>query len=93
MIQEQQCDIVTAMIQEVTEVLGAVVVSESVARALESKLRLDWGGQEVYVKKGTVDVEARALDIRTRYNMVNRRELQAKWNISRGHFYKILRGG
>lgn len=93
MIQEQQCDIVTAMIQEVTEVLGAVVISEAVAKALESKLRLDWGGQEVYVKKGVVDVEARALDIRTRYNMVNRRELQAKWGVSRGHFYKILRGG
>lgn len=92
-MQEQQSDIVTAMIQELTDVLGIAVVSEEVARTLEAKLRLDWGGQAVYVKKVAVDVEARAKDIRTRYNMVNRRELQAKWGISRGQFYKILRGG
>lgn len=93
MTQEQQYDIVTAMILEVRDVLGSAVVSESAMKALESKLRLDWGGRPAYVKKVAVDVEARALAIRTRYNMVNRRELQEEFGISRGQFYKILRGG
>jgi Mor family transcriptional regulator len=93
MMQDQRGDIVSAMIEEVRQVLGGTIVSAEAEKALEEKLRLDWGGQAVYVKKVAVDVEARARDIRTRYNMVNRRELQAYWNISRGQFYKILRGG
>ncbi len=92
-MQEQQQDIVTVMLAEVREILGGTIISIDVERELEERLRLQWGGQAVYVKKVVVDVEARNHDIRTSYNMVNRRELQAKWNISRGQFYKILKGG
>lgn len=93
MIQEQQYDIITAILHEVRGELGGCIVSEDAERGLEARLRLQWGGQAVYVKKVAVDVEARAQAIRSRYNMVNRRELQAEFNISRGQFYKILKGG
>jgi Mor family transcriptional regulator len=56
-------------------------------------MRTTWGGQEVYIKKSSVDQEARALAIRTRYNLRNRRELQAEFQISRGQFYKIIKSG
>jgi len=92
MMQEQQYDIVTAMLQAVRDVLGDTF-PEDAEKILEQTLRQEWGGQAVYVKKTSVDVEARALAIRTRYNMANRRQLQAEFGITRGHFYKILRGG
>lgn len=90
---EQQPDIISAMFSTVRSALGGVIVSEEIEKSIEAKLRLDFGGQAVYVKKVAVDVEARARSIRSRYNMVNRRELQAEFGISRGQFYKILKGG
>ncbi|NGZ86421.1 Mor transcription activator family protein [Duganella aceris] len=91
MNQEQQYDIVSAMIQEARALLGAEVLADDVVCKLEARLRRDWGGQAVYVKKIAVDVEARRQAIRARYNMTNRRELQAEFGISRGQFYKDLR--
>lgn len=91
MIQEEQYDIVSSMIHDVRTLLGAAVLAEDVLRALEARLRLEWGGQAVYVKKIAVDVEARRQAIRARYNMSNRRELQEEFGISRGQFYKDLR--
>lgn len=92
-MQEQQCDIITAILQKVRDELGGAIISDDAERDLEAELRLQWGGQAVYVKKVAVDVEARAQAIRSRYNMVNRRQLQAEFGISRGQFYKILKGG
>lgn len=86
-------DIVTSMLGAMRQILGGGTISPDAERMLEEKLRHDWGGQAVYVKKQSVDVEARARDIRSRYNGLNRMELQATWNISRGLFYQILRGG
>lgn len=93
MIQEQQYDIVSSMLHEARAALGADVMTDAVARQLEARLRVEWGGQAVYVKKVAVDVEARRQAIRARYNMSNRRELQAEFGISRGQFYKDLRAG
>lgn len=89
----QQYDIVSSMIQMARAVLGDDAVSNEAARKLESRLRLEWGGQAVYVKKVGGDVEARRKAIRERYDMTNRRELQAEFGISRGQFYKDLRSG
>jgi hypothetical protein len=91
MNQEQQYDIVSAMIHEARALLGTAVLSDDIVTKLEGALRLAWGGQAVYVKKIAVDVEARRQAIRARYNMTNRRELQAEFGISRGQFYKDLR--
>ncbi len=79
------------MLNAVRESLGALFTPEA-EQKIETKLRNMWGGQDVYVKKQDVDAHARALDIRKRYNMCNRRELQAEYGLSRGHFYKILKG-
>jgi len=92
MIQEQY-DIVSAMIYEARSLLGAELLPDHLVSKLEAQLRLQWGGQAVYVKKIAVDVEARRQAIRARYNMTNRRELQAEFGISRGQFYKDLRSG
>lgn len=112
MIQEQQYDIVSAMIHEARASLAAALLTDGVVsalepqtlfvaalladdavRALEARLRLEWGGQAVYVKKIAIDVEARRQAIRERYNMANRRELQAEFGIGRAQFYQDLRSG
>jgi Mor family transcriptional regulator len=61
-------------------------------REIEDAMRCT-GGQEVYIKKSSVDLDARAHAIRTRYNLRNRLELQAEFQLSRGQFYRILKGG
>lgn len=86
-------DIVAYMLHELRAVLGAEVITTEVRRALESKLRIEWGGQEVYVKKTGNVADERAQAIRDQYNMCNRRELMEEYGISRGHFYKIVKGG
>jgi len=89
----QEADIVSMMLNEVRETLGTSFTPET-ELAVEAKLRHMWGGQEVYIPKvkRDVDVQARAEDIRRRYNMCNRRELQAEYGISRTNFYRILKG-
>ena len=86
-------DIVAHMLHELRAVLGAEVITTEVRRTLESKLRIEWGGQEVYVKKTGNVADERAQEIRDQYNMCNRRELMEEYGISRGHFYKIVKGG
>ena len=90
-MQTNEGDIVNAMLATVRDVLGDGIMLPAVEKAIETKLRLAWGGNDVYVRK--LDTEARAREIRTRYNMCNRRELQAEFGISRAYFYKILKGG
>ncbi len=92
MMQNQQDDIVAAMLDVVREALGANGFPDDVERGVEQRLRREWGGQEVYVKKIDLDIAARSLAIRTKYNMCNRRELQLEYGISRSQFYKILKG-
>ncbi|NYE62199.1 DNA invertase Pin-like site-specific DNA recombinase [Duganella sp. 1224] len=93
MIEEVQCDIVTAMLNEVRLLLGDEVFHAAVEKVLEAKLRIDWGGQAVYVKKVAIDVHARRRAIRAKYDGTNRRQLQLEFGISRGQFYKDLRSG
>lgn len=91
-MQTQEVDIIGVMLGAVRDTLGLSVFTPETEKAIEAKLRMRWGGQEVYVKKSDVDVHARARAIRTRYNMCNRRELQDEFGISRAQFYKILKG-
>lgn len=90
---QPQIDIVGDFIGIVRETLGAASFTPDAERAIEARIRFRWGGQETYVKKSEVDVEARDADIRRRYNMCNRRELMAEYGIARTHFYRILKGG
>jgi Mor family transcriptional regulator len=89
----KQLDVVGMLLKEVRDSLGTEVFSAEIECAIEKKVRLHWGGQEVYVKLARPDPDARALAIRAEYNMKNRRELQEKYDIGRAMFYKILRGG
>jgi Mor family transcriptional regulator len=89
---DKRQDIVTEMMSEVRSLLGGAIVSPRAEQALEARLRLNWGGQLVYVKKTAVDAEARAAAIRARYNQANRQELMQEFGISRAQFYRILRG-
>ena len=92
MIEDTQGDIVSAVVRELRSMAGSgVVLLQEHVDALERKLRIDWGGQALYVKKVAVDVAARRAAIYSRYDMTNRRELQAEFGISRGQFYKDLR--
>lgn len=91
----QEIDIITAMLATVRDEVGPLL-TPAIERQIDGKMRIMWGGQDVYIakfKKSEINVQARALDIRTRYNMCNRRELQAEYGLSRSHFYKILKGG
>lgn len=86
-------DIVGDFLGVVRAALGQMAFPADTERTVETQLRQRWGGQEAYIKKNDIDVDARALAIRSRYNMVNRRELMAEFGISRAQFYKILKGG
>lgn len=79
------------MIEETRLLLGDDTLTAELIVKLEGTLRLAWGGQAVYVKKVAIDVAARRKAIKAEYNMANRRELMAKYGISRGQFYKDLR--
>ncbi|MGK5080479.1 Mor transcription activator family protein [Janthinobacterium sp. HLX7-2] len=85
-------DIIGSMLHQLRDVLGAEVITTDVRRALEEKLRIEWGGQDVYVKKIGNLANARDEAIRRQYNMCNRRELMEEYGLSRGHFYRIVRG-
>ncbi|MBQ5939798.1 hypothetical protein J8847_07145 [Massilia sp. AB1] len=39
-----------------------------------------------------MDAEARAVEIRAKYNGRNRKELMVEYNISRSQFYRFIKG-
>lgn len=57
---------------------------------IKQLVRDRWGGHEIYVKKR--DSETRASQIRNEFNGRNRIELQQKYGISKGQFYRDLKG-
>lgn len=57
---------------------------------IKQLVRDRWGGHEIYVKKR--DSESRAALIRNEFNGRNRIELQNKYGISKGQFYRDLKG-
>ncbi|MFC5551767.1 Mor transcription activator family protein [Massilia aerilata] len=91
-MQSEHIDIVGCFVNLVGATLGLAVFTPEKQREIDTMLRTQWGGQEVYIKKSDVDVEARAVAIRAKYNGRNRRELMVEYNISRAQFYKILKG-
>lgn len=96
MIQKQQAhqpDILSSLMAAVRAALGGEQLTVDQVREIEDAMRATWGGQEVYIKKSSIDQGARAEAIRTRYNMRNRVELQAEFGLSRGQFYRILKSG
>lgn len=91
-MQEQQLDIIGAIVSEMRASLGEGVAPEAKWREVEARLRISWGGQAVYAKKSDIDVDARAKAIRQRYDMRNRLVLQEEFGISKAQFYRILKG-
>jgi Mor family transcriptional regulator len=87
-----QPDIVGMLLKEVRAALGTTVFPGELERAIERRARIEWGGQEVYVKKSGRDPDERALAIRGEYNGANGRALREKWGLGRAQFYKILKG-
>lgn len=83
-------DIICDLLEEVQVQLGSSALSPEIKTKLESRMRVRWGGQEIYVQKREKDARAQA--VRTEYNGRNRMELQIKYGISRAQFYKILKG-
>lgn len=89
---QNEHDIVGAFVSLVGATLGLGVFTPEKQRMVDSMLRTQWGGQEVYVKKHNVDPEARALEIKAKYNGRNRKELMLEYNISRSQFYRFIKG-
>ncbi|WP_208279293.1 Mor transcription activator family protein [Massilia oculi] len=90
---QNEHDIVGAFVSLVGSTLGLTVFTPEKQRLVDTMLRTQWGGQEVYVKKHNVDPEARALEIKAKYNGRNRKELMLEYNISRSQFYRFIKGG
>ena len=90
---QNEHDIVGAFVSLVGATLGLGVFPPEKQRIVDTMLRMQWGGQEVYVKKHNVDPEARALEIKAKYNGRNRKELMLEYNISRSQFYRFIKGG
>jgi len=89
---QNEHDIVGAFVSLVGATLGLGVFTPEKQRMVDTMLRMQWGGQEVYVKKHNVDPEARALEIKAKYNGRNRKELMLEYNISRSQFYRFIKG-
>ena len=89
---QNEHDIVGAFVSLVGATLGLTVFTPEKQRMVDAMLRTQWGGQEVYVKKHNVDLEARAVEIKAKYNGRNRRELMLEYNISRSQFYRFIKG-
>lgn len=89
---QNEHDIVGAFVSLVGATLGLGVFTPEKQRIVDTMLRTQWGGQEVYVKKHNVDPEARALEIKAKYNGRNRKELMLEYNISRSQFYRFIKG-
>ena len=89
---QNEHDIVGAFVSLVGATLGLGVFTPEKQRMVDAMLRTQWGGQEVYVKKHNVDPEARALEIKAKYNGRNRKELMLEYNISRSQFYRFIKG-
>lgn len=89
---QSEHDIVGAFVSLVGATLGLGVFTPEKQRMVDTMLRTQWGGQEVYVKKHNVDPEARALEIKAKYNGRNRKELMLEYNISRSQFYRFIKG-
>lgn len=89
---QNEHDIVGAFVSLVGATLGLAVFTPEKQRMVDTILRTQWGGQEVYVKKHNVDPEARALEIKAKYNGRNRKELMLEYNISRSQFYRFIKG-
>lgn len=90
---QNEQDIVGAFVSLVGATLGLTVFTPEKQRMVDTMLRTQWGGQEVYVKKHNVAPEARAMEIKAKYNGRNRKELMFEYNISRSQFYRFLKGG
>lgn len=90
---QNEHDIVGAFVSLVGATLGVTVFTPEKQRLVDTMLRTQWGGQEVYVKKHNVDLETRAVEIKAKYNGRNRRELMLEYNISRSQFYRFIKGG
>lgn len=89
---QNEHDIVGAFVSLVGATLGLGVFTPEKQRMVDTMLRTQWGGQEVYVKKHNVDPEQRALRIKAKYNGRNRKELMLEYNISRSQFYRFIKG-
>lgn len=89
---QNEHDIVGAFVSLVGATLGLGVFTPEKQRLVDTMLRTQWGGQEVYVKKHNIDPEARALEIKAKYNGRNRKELMLEYNISRSQFYRFIKG-
>lgn len=89
---QNENDIVGALVSLVSATLGYAVFTPEMQRTIDAEIRAQWGGQEVYVKKQSVNPEARALEVKAKYNGRNRKELMLEYNISRSQFYRFLKG-
>ncbi|MBS1188918.1 MAG: hypothetical protein H6R10_710 [Rhodocyclaceae bacterium] len=83
-------DIIRSLIKAVQD-LGEATFTESVAEQLEQQLRLTYGGQSVYIQK--VDRDARRDAVLRDFDGRNRKELCARYGLSKAQFYRMLKGG
>lgn len=84
-------DIIGDFFNQVRAVLGIDPFPPHAAQAIEQRMRATWGGERAYIRK--LECEIRSEAIRREFNGKNRHELQAKYGISKGQFYRDLKGG
>lgn len=92
-MQNEHIDVVAYFVSLVGATVGAAAFPPEKQKIVDSLIRTQWGGQEVYIKKSGVDLATRDRAIRAKYNGRNRRELMSEYNIGRAQFYSIVKGG
>jgi len=88
---QNEHDIIGDFVSLVGAAIGLAVFTPDKQRMVDTMLRAQWGGQEVYVKKHSVDIGVRALEVKAKYNGRNRKELMLEYNISRSQFYRFVK--
>ncbi len=82
-------DIITDFFNLCRLVIGDLI-QETDETKLKNLMRDKWGGNEIYIRKK--ENESRAVQIRKEFNGRNRLELQQKYGISKGQFYRDIKG-
>ena len=85
----KSCDDVIEFLTDAARLVVGDTFTEQHAQAIEARLRIQYGGQEIYVRK--LDRNARCAIVQREFNGRNRKELCTKHQLSRSQFYRLVK--
>lgn len=84
-------DLLIFLLKAVQHAIGENSFTDNLSEQVEQQLRAEFGGQEIYISKTMA--EKRRIAVLQEFNGRNRQEVCDKHDISKAHFYRILKSG